>query len=80
MRKQLKTYNQLTELQKIKIDIAINKTVDRINSVIEFYEYQNNEIKKQVVINDSIDIYYYSVSNIIDSFNFHSHVRAKLNF
>lgn len=73
-----KPYNALTPRQKQKVDESISKTYTRIVSVVDTYEYQENEDKKAIVFNDSVDIFFYHVSNIVERYTFVDKVKALL--
>lgn len=74
----MKNFTQLTDRQKAKVQGLINKAYRRTISVVSSHGYENNIEKKQIVLNDSVDIYHFSVSNIIWRQSFLFQVEAML--
>jgi hypothetical protein len=73
-----KPYNQLTATQRFKVDNAISKAYTRVVSVVDTYEYWENEEKKATVFNDSVDIFFYHVSNMVERYTFNDKLKALL--
>lgn len=72
----MKNFEKLTDRQKTTAQNLINKTYSRIINIIDTHEYINNIDKKNLVINDSIDIYYYHISNKLEKQSFKNNLIA----
>lgn len=75
----MKPFSKLTDNQKSKVQSRIDEACKRTIDTVTFLGYLDNSDKKQTILQDSIDIYFKSVSDIIHRGDFESKLLSKLS-
>lgn len=77
---QRKTFSKLTDGQKSKVQDNLNKAVKRIIDIVSLYEYFQNDDKKKIIFDNTVDIYYYQYSNIITKESYQDNLKVMLKY
>ena len=75
-----KKFELLTDNQKVKAQKLINDALNRAKNTIEFYECEEDKARVERIIEDSIDIYYKHISNILVKPSFKDHFFAMYEY